>query len=399
MITAQPQHGRPNGARLASEEDRVSDDVQEIRPFRIDVPQADLDDLRERLHRTRWGSEVPGQGWTRGVPVDYLQQLAAYWADGYDWRKQEARLNQYPQFTTEIFGQPIHFAHVRSTNDDATPLLLMHDWPASFAVFVEVIEPLARDFHVVVANVPGVAFSGPLRATGWNTGKIAGAFVELMARLGYARYGVQGQGGGAWYAIEMGRQAPERIIGAHTNGLIVFPSDDPNDLAGLTEPEQERLARLQHFRDDMLGFNILQSTRPHTLAHALTDSPAGQLAWIVEKFKEWTDAAAELPEDAVDRDHLLTNVSLYWFTRTAGSSANLYYEAAHDAAAWAPKQRGTVPTGVAVALSTDIAVRRFAERDSNVTYWSELERGGNFLPLEQPELFVEDVRKFFDTLR
>ena len=370
----------------------------EIHPFRIQIASNDLDDLQDRLRRTRWGGEIPDQGWSRGVPVDYLKQLAAYWADGYDWRLQEKRLNELPQFTTDIDGQSIHFAHVRSTNPDATPLLLAHDWPASFVLFLEVIEPLSRDFHLVVTNLPGVGFSGPLAGPGWNTGKIASAFVELMSRLGYDHYGVQGSGGGAWVAIEMGRQAADRVQGIHVNGLVTLPSDDPVDFAALTEAEQERLARLQHFHDDMMGFNFIHSTRPQTLAHGLHDSPVGQLAWIVEKFKEWTDPAAELPEDAVDRDVLLTNVSLYWFTGTAGSSANLYYEAAHDPSAAEPQERGTVPTGVAVAVGTDVAIRRFAERESNITYWSELERGGNFLALEQPNAFVDDVRTFFGSL-
>lgn len=370
----------------------------EIRPFRIEIPQADLDDLRDRLRRTRWSAELPGEGWSRGVPTGYLRELAAYWADGYDWRAAEARLNTFPQFITEVDGQPIHFAHVRSANPDATPLLLLHDWPASFVVFSEVIAELSRDFHVVAGNMPGFGFSGPLAGPGWNIGRIAGAFVEVMDRLGYDRFGVQGQGGGAWAAIEIGRQAADKVVGVHVNGLVTFPSEDPADFAGLTEAEQERLARLQNFRDDMMGFNMIQSTRPKTVAYGLHDSPVGQLAWIVEKFKEWTDAERELPEDAVDRDLLLTNVSLYWFTGSAGSSATLYYEMAHDASAWAPKERGTVPTGVAVALSTDVAIRRFAERDSNVVHWSELERGGNFLPAEQPAAFVEDVRTFFASL-
>ncbi|MGK5558920.1 epoxide hydrolase family protein, partial [Actinomadura kijaniata] len=370
-----------------------------VRPFRIDVSAADLDDLRDRLRRTRWGAQIGGQGWSRGVPVDYLRGLAAYWADGYDWRKAEAELNALPQFVTEVDGQPIHFAHVRSANPDATPLLLVHDWPASFAAFTRVVEPLTADFHLVITDTPGVAFSGPLTAPGWNTGRIAGAFVELMTRLGYDRYGVQGNGGGAWIAAEMGRQAPGRTIGVHLNGLITFPSDDPADFAGLTEVEQGRLARLQEFRDDKMGFNHIQSTRPDTLAHGLHDSPAGQLAWIVEKFKEWTDQAAELPEDAVDRDQLLTNVSLYWFTGTAGSSAQLYYEMAHDPAAYAPKPRGTVPTGVIATATTDVAIRRFADRDHNVVHWTETERGGNFLAMEQPQILADDVRAFFGSLR
>ncbi|GAA2378707.1 epoxide hydrolase family protein [Nonomuraea africana] len=372
--------------------------MSEIRPFRIEIPQADVDDLRDRLRRTRWGSEIPGQGWSRGVPVDYLRQLATYWAEEFDWRKQEARLNDLAQFTTEIDGQTIHFAHVRSANPDAVPLLLLHDWPASFVVFAKVIEELSKDFHVVAADVPGVGLSGPLTSAGWTTSKIASAFVELMARLGYDRYGVQGQGGGAWDAVEMGRQAPEHVIGTHVNGYVTFPSGDPAEFEGLTEAEQERLARLQDFRDDKMGFNIIQSTRPQTLAYGLHDSPVGQLAWIVEKFKEWTDPTAELPEDAVDRDLLLANVSLYWFAGTAGSSANLYYENAHDPSAWGPKERSSVPMGVALAKHVDITVRRFAERDAPVTHWTELERGGNFLPLEQPALFIDDVRRFFASL-
>ncbi|MFI6580408.1 epoxide hydrolase family protein [Embleya sp. NPDC050493] len=377
----------------------VTADATAIRPFRIGVAQAELDDLRDRLARTRWAADVPGvPGWTRGVPADYLRSLAAYWADGFDWRKAEARLNEFPQFVTEIDGQEVHFAHVRSARADAPALLLIHDWPGSFVQFVDVIEPLSRDFHVVVTDTPGVGFSGPLSGPGWNTGRIAGAFTELMARLGYARYGVQGNGGGAWIAGEMGRIAPENIIGIHVNGLVTFPSEDPADFVGLTEGEQSRLARLQEFRDDKMGFNAIQSTRPQTLAHGLHDSPVGQLAWIVEKFKEWTDTASELPEDAVDRDTLLTNVSLYWFTGTAGSSANLYYEMAHDPSAWAPKERGTVPTAVAVALPQDVAIRRFAERDHNVVRWTEFERGGNFLSLEQPELLIGDIREFFAEL-
>ncbi|GAA1504481.1 epoxide hydrolase [Streptomyces albidochromogenes] len=372
---------------------------EEIRPFRIDVPQADLDDLRHRLTRARWGTGVPGvDGWERGVPVPYLKELAAYWADGFDWRAAEARLNAFPQYLTEIDGQDIHFAHVRSADPDAVALLLIHDWPGSFVQFTDVVEALSRTFHVVVTSTPGVGFSGPLSSTGWNTGRIAGAFTTLMARLGYDRYGVQGNGGGAWIAGEMGRLDPDHVVGVHVNGLVTFPSDDPADFAGLTEAEQTRLRRLQDFRDDKMGFNVIQSTRPETVAHGLHDSPVGQLAWIVEKFKEWTDPANDLPEDAVDRDTLLTNVSVYWFTGTAGSSAHLYYEMAHDPAAWAPKAAGTVPTAVAVALPTDVAIRRFAERDHNVVRWTEFECGGNFLALEQPQLLIDDVNAFFASL-
>jgi pimeloyl-ACP methyl ester carboxylesterase len=365
-----------------------------IRPFRIDISDTDLQDLRDRLTRTRWTPEIPGQGWQRGVPVDYLRGLAAYWAGEFDWRAAEARLNQLPQFLTEVDGQTLHFAHVRSADPAATPLLITHDWPASFAIYLPVVEALREHFHLVLMSNPGVGYSGPLTTPGWTTARTAAAFHEVMARLGYERYGVQGTGGGAATAVEMGRQEPARVIGVHVNGHITFPSDDPADFADLTESEQARLGRLQEFRDDKMGFNAIQSTRPQTLAHGLHDSPAGQLAWIVEKFQEWTDPAATLPEDAVDRDLLLTNVSLYWFTGTAGSSANLYWEMAHDPSAWAPKPKSTVPLGVALGV-TDVTIRRYAERDAPVAHWTELPAGGNFLSAEEPKLFSDDVRAFF----
>jgi pimeloyl-ACP methyl ester carboxylesterase len=230
-------------------------------------------------------------------------------------------------------------------------------------------------------------------------GRIAAVLVELMARLGYDRCGVQGGDVGAFVAPEVGRQAPGQVVGVHVNALVTFPSGDPAELAGLTGAEQQRMARMQHFQEEMMGYSHIQATRPQTLAYALTDSPAGQLAWIVEKFKEWTDPAADLPEDAVDRDHLLTNVSVYWFTATAGSSAGHYYDTAHDPSAWAPRERGTVPTGVAVSLTQDVAIRKLAERDHNVVHWSEFERGGHFAAMENPEFLAGDVRAFFGGLR
>jgi epoxide hydrolase len=381
----------------------------EIRPFRIEVPQAALDDLGERLARTRWPAEPEGIGWSRGVPVGYLRELAEYWRTAYDWRRHEARLNQLPQFTTTVDGANLHFLHVRSPEPEATPLLLIHGWPGSVVEFQELIGPLtdprahggdpADAFHVVVPSIPGHGFSGPLAETGWNHGRIAGAFVELMARLGYDRYGTQGGDIGAFEAPLVGRLAPDQVIGVHVNALVTFPSGDPAELADLTEAEQQRLARMRHFQDEMMGYSHIQGTRPQTIAYALTDSPAGQLAWIVEKFKEWTDPTAELPEDAVDRDHLLTNVSIYWFTATAGSAANLYYETYHDPSMFAPRERGTVPTGVAVSLTQDVAVRKLAERDHNVVHWSEFDRGGHFAAMEAPEFLVGDVRAFFRTLR
>ena len=379
----------------------------EIRPFRVDIPLTDLDDLQERLARTRWPDELPGVGWSRGVALSYLKDLVEYWRTGYDWRVHEAKLNDYPQFTTTIDGQNVHFLHVRSPEPDATPLMLIHGWPGSVVEFLEVIGPLtdprahggdpAGAFHLVIPSLPGHGFSTPLSAPGWTHGRMAKALTELMGRLGYERYGIQGGDAGAFIAPEMGRLGPDHVIGVHLNALVTFPSGDPAEMAGLTEAEQERLAHHRHFRNEMMGYAQIQGTRPQTLAYSLTDSPAGQFAWIVEKFKEWTDPAAKLPEDAIDRDLLLTNISIYWLTRTAGSSANRYYESAHDPSAWAPKERGTVPTGVAV-FPGDVAIRRFAERTNNVVHWSEFDRGGHFAAMEVPDLFIGDVRRFFREL-
>lgn len=380
-----------------------------IQPFRVAIPQADLDDLHDRIARTRWPDQLSGVGWRRGVPRDYIQGLADYWRTGYDWRAWEAKLNAFPQFTTAIDGQNIHFLHVRSPEPDATPMMLIHGWPGSIVEFLEMIGPLtdprahggdpADAFHLVIPSVPGHGFSSPLSAPGWTHGRIAKAFTELMSRLGYERYGVQGGDIGAFEAPEMGRLDPAHVIGVHVNALVTFPSGDPAELADLTEAEQERLARLKNFQDDMMGYANIQGTRPQTVSYGLTDSPAGQLAWIVEKFKEWTDAAAELPEDAVDRDHILTDVSIYWFTRTAGSSANLYYETFHDPSMGMHKERSTVPTGIAVSLTQDVAIRHLAERDYPVVHWSEFERGGHFFALEQPALLIDDLRTFFRGLR
>jgi epoxide hydrolase len=382
---------------------------EEILPFHIDIPQTAIDDLNDRLARTRWPSELPDIGWSRGVPVDYLKGLAEYWGAGYDWRAHETRLNAFPQFTTEIDGQTIHFLHVESPEPNATPLVLIHGWPGSFVEFIELIRPLtdpaayggdaADAFHLVIPSVPGMGFSTPLSEAGWTHSRIAKAFTELMSRLGYDRYGVQGGDIGAFEAPLMGQLDPERIIGVHVNALVTFPSGDPAELEGLTEAEQERLARFQNFEQDMSGYSAIQGTRPQTVAYGLADSPTGQLAWVVEKFKEWTDPSAALPEDAVDRDHILTNVSIYWFSNTAGSSANLYYETYHDPSLFAPRERGTVPTGVAVSTTQDVAIRHLAERDHNVVRWTEFDKGGHFAAMENPEFLIEDVRAFFRGLR
>ena len=384
--------------------------TESIRPFRVDVPEAALADLRDRLARTRWPDELPGVGWTYGVPLGYLRELADYWRTSYDWRASEAELNQFPQFTTEIDGANVHFLHLRSTEPNAMPLILTHGWPGSIVEFLDVIRPLtdprahggspADAFHLVIPSIPGYGFSGPTRETGWTTARVAKAWAELMRRLGYERYGAQGGDWGAFVSPELGRADPSHVIGVHVNaatvGFIPFGPVPPDELATFTESEKARLARLEKFMSDMNGYFQIQATRPQTLAYGLNDSPVGLLAWIVEKFKEWTDSSHELPEDAVDRDRLLTNVMLYWLTGTAGSAARLYYENMHSGS-WG-QQPGTTPTGVAV-FAEDIAIRRYGEQGNNIVRWSEFDRGGHFAAMEVPDLLIGDVRAFFRPLR
>jgi len=387
-----------------------------IRPFRIAIPTADLEDLHQRLDRTRWPDELPGVGWAYGVPRDYLRELAHYWRHGYDWRAAEARLNEWPQFMTTIDGADVHFAHVRSPEPDATPLLVTHGWPGSIVEFEHIVGPLtdprahggdpADAFHLVLPSIPGFGFSGPTRETGWEYRRVAGAFAELMRRLGYPRYGAQGGDWGSAISRELGRVHPERVIGVHLNlipGAAAASEPTEQELAGLDPAERERTRasweRTRAWTRDRQGYADLQSTRPQTLAYALTDSPVGQLAWIAEKFKEWTDSR-ERPEDAVDRDHLLTNVMLYWLTGTAGSSARLYYERAHADYWGAPTEPSQAPTALASFPEENfIVLRHLAERTNNIVRWTEYDRGGHFAAMEEPDLLVDDVRSFFRQLR
>jgi epoxide hydrolase len=382
----------------------------EIRSFRIAIPQADLDDLRDRLGRTRWPDELPGLGWSRGVPLGYLHDLADYWRTSYDWRKHEAMLNELPQFTTTIDAANVHFLHVRSPEPDALPLVLTHGWPGSIVEFLDVIGPLSDPrshggnpgdaFHLVIPSLPGHGLSGPTRDLGWTTSRVATAWAELMSRLSYQRYGAQGGDWGAFVSPELGRVDRDHVVGVHVNaatfGFIPFGPVDPEELATFTDAEKGRLERLEvSTAGPGNGYFEIQAQRPQTLAYALTDSPVGQLAWIVEKFKEWAHVA-EVPEDAIDRDRLLTNVMLYWLTATANSSARLYYENTH-AASWG-QEPSTTPTGVAV-FAEDYAIRRYGERSHNIVHWSEFDWGGHFAATEAPDLFTGDVRTFFRHLR
>jgi pimeloyl-ACP methyl ester carboxylesterase len=384
-----------------------------MRPFRIDIPQADLDDLHRRLADTRWPADLPGTGWERGAPLAYVQELAEYWRTGFDWRAAEARLNSFPQFVTEIDGATIHFIHVESPEPGALPLLLTHGWPGSVVEFLDLIGPLtdprahggdpADAFHVVIPSIPGYGFSNPLPEPGWDVPRIANAWDELMRRLGYDRYGTQGGDAGSPISLATGIIHPDRVAGVHVNMLMAFPSGDPAEFADLSEDDQQRLGKLVHFDQHESGYMKIMSTRPTTLSYGLTDSPVGQLAWIIEKFAEWTDSD-HVPEKVIDRDTLLTLVSIYWLTATAGSSAQFYFEGAdavRAAIAGAPAPPISVPVGVAVfPHDIFVPVRKFAERDlPTITHWTEFERGGHFAALEQPEPFTEDVRAFFRTVR
>ncbi len=383
----------------------------ETRPFEVGIPQADVDDLADRLARTRWPDELPGVGWSRGVPLDYLKGLAEYWRDGYDWREWEAKLNRFPQFTAEIDGQRIHFLHVRSPEPGALPLIISHGYPGSVVEFMDIIGPLTDPrahggdpgdaFHVVAPSIPGFGFSGPTGETGWDMPRVTGAFAELMRGLGYDRYGAQGGDIGAGITGMLASTEPDHVVGGHANtdptAFILLGDEIPVDVSGLSDAEKEHVERLQrHYQGEGKGYLWLQMTRPQTLAFSLTDSPVGQLAWIAEKFQEWTNPAAELPDDAVDRDQLLTNVSVYWFTRTGASAAGFIYESAHSEAGWVPPS--DVPQGQAV-FNADPILRRLLDPDQSIQHWSEFDRGGHFPAMEAPDLLVDDVRKFFRPLR
>ena len=386
--------------------------MSEIQPFRIDIPQSDLDDLRDRLAHTRWPDELPGFGWRRGVPLHYLKELAAYWRTGYDWREHEARLNELSQFITTIGGHTIHFLHVRSPAPDALPLIITHGWPGSVVEFLNVIGPLtdprahggdpADAFHVVAPSLPGFGFSRP--GQGWGVVWTARAFAELMHRLGYERYGAQGGDIGSAVSGMLGGLDPEHVVGVLVNtdalaaaAVLTFRGggDDPLAAVAASDADRALVERMREFQAEGLGYIAIQSTRPQTLAYGLTDSPVGQLAWIVEKFQEWTDPAKALPEDAVDRDQLLTNVSLYWFTGTAASASR--FGATDAEREWdAPS---ATPQGWAVFGGGGDIIRRLMDPEHKIGHWSEFERGGHFAAMEVPDLFIGDVRAFFRRFR
>jgi microsomal epoxide hydrolase len=378
-----------------------------IERFRIRVDDSVLEDLRGRLARTRFPDQIDGTGWEYGIPVDYVRELVEYWRDGYDWRAWEARLNELAHFRTRIDGQSIHFVHAQSRHESALPLLLLHGWPGSIVEFLDVIPRLtdpeahggraADAFHVIAPSLPGYGFSEPTRTRGWDVLRSARAFIELMARVGYSRYGAQGGDWGAQIATRIGSLDAAHCAALHLNMPIAGPPGSP---VPLSDEERADLAAMARFQAEESGYAQQQGTKPQTLATALDDSPAGLLAWIVEKFRTWSDCGGD-PEKAFSRDLLITNVMLYWVTRTVASSLRLYWESRHSGVWTTPAQFVSVPTGVGRYPKEEILrpPRAWVERQYNLTHWAVLPRGGHFAAMEQPELFAQDLRSFFRTLR
>jgi epoxide hydrolase len=371
----------------------------ELRPYRVDIPQADLDDLAARLSSTRFPDELSGVGWSYGVPLDYVRELVDHWGNGYDWRAHEARINEHPQFVTTIDGEQVHFLHVRSPEPDALPLIATHGWPMSVVEYLDLIGPLtdprahggnpADAFHLVVPSIPGVGFSGPTRQPHWDSRRTARAWVQLMGRLGYERYGAHGNDAGSLISPEVGRYDPDRVVGVHVTQLFSFPSGDPSEFADMTEEDVAAMKFLEEFTSGGgLAYNSYQSAQPQTLAYALQDSPAGWLAWVTQLFQRWGEP-----------DYIITNAAIYWLTGTVGSSIRRYYADAHPAGE-APTEPTATPTGVAIFAEDFQSVRKLADRDhANIISWNRYDRGSHFSPHDAPDLLLADIRDFFRPLR
>jgi pimeloyl-ACP methyl ester carboxylesterase len=383
----------------------------EVRGFRLAVPEAELRDLRERLGRTRWPEPATVGDWSQGVPLRYLRELCRYWADDYDWRATEARLNGLGQFRTELDGLGIHFLHVRSSHPGALPLVLTHGWPGSVVEFLKVIGPLtdpvghggeaADAFHVVCPSLPGYGWSDKPARPGWGVERIAAAWAALMARLGYDRYGAQGSDWGTSVSASLAQQDPGHVAGIHLTPPLAPP--DPATLGDLTEAERAALADLEEAGDWESGYSREQATRPQTVGYGLVDSPAALCAWIIEKFWSWTDCDGH-PENVLTRDELLDNLMLYWLPGTGASAARLYWESIRQVnrvLAGPVADRVEVPTGCSIfPKELQRPSRRWAERRFvDIRYWNEPSKGGHFAAFEQPELFVEEVRAFFRLVR
>ena len=376
--------------------------MSDIKRFRIEVPEQQLDDLRARLALTRLPEKQTPDDWSQGVPLGYVQEIKEYWQHQYDWRRAEARINAFEQFVTTIDGVDIHFLHVRSPEADALPLIMTHGWPGSIVEFLKVIAPLAdpvshggdaKDaFHVICPALPGYGFSGKPATPGWGVEKIADAWAELARRLGYSSYVAQGGDWGSAVTTALAVRDTDHCRAIHVNMVSARP--DPMD--NLTELEKKGLAGMKHYQDWDSGYSKQQSTRPQTLGYGLVDSPIGQAAWILEKFWAWTDCNGH-PENALSRDEMLDNIMLYWLNASGASSARLYWESFGSFSAGEVQ----IPTGCSIfPKEIFVCSRRWAEnRYKNIIHWNELDRGGHFAAFEQPELFVDELRTCFRQIR
>jgi microsomal epoxide hydrolase len=377
--------------------------------FRIEVADEVLADLRERLERTRFPDQIEAAGWDYGTELSYLKELCAYWRERFDWRAQEAALNHYDQFKTTIDGQSLHFIHARSAHPDALPLIITHGWPGSVYEFVKIIGPLtdpsahggdpADAFHVICPSMPGYGFSGPTHERGWDIQRVAEAEIALMKRLGYQRYGAQGGDWGALVTTQIGRLDPDHCCGIHLNMPMALPPPGEDPRQGLSDREKKNLDDTEFFQAQETGYQRIQATKPQTLGYGLNDSPAGLAAWIVEKFRTWSDCDGDV-ERVFTKDELLTNITIYWVTATINSSVRLYYEAMRSGRVGFTQGRVEVPTGC-IIFPKELykPPRKWVERHYNVTRWTECEIGGHFAALEQPVQLVEDLRAFYRELR
>lgn len=376
-----------------------------VKPFECRVPQSAIEDLWLRLSRTRWPDDAPGADPQYGAASGFVQDMLEHWRAYFDWRTQEERINRVPQFVSNIDGQNIHFFHVRSNHPRALPLILTHGWPSSSVEFLDLIGPLtdpashggdaADAFDVVIPSIPGYAFSGPTGDSGWNSARVARAWTLLMHRLGYRRYGAHGGDLGSLVSHEMAILEPPGLVGVHLLELFAMASGDPRELEGLSDFEHEGLEMTKRFQS-LAGYQQIQKTRPQTLAYALADSPAGQLAWSSELFTGFGGVFGN--PNTADRDRFLTHVSLYWFTNTAASSSRMYYEDAKSGTGYR-EVKNVTPTGVAVFPGNFRSIRRFAERANNIVHWSQFDRGGHFAAMDAPDLLVGDLRTFFRRFR
>lgn len=384
-----------------------------LTPFRIDVADSVLADLKARLTNARWPDELDGVGWDYGATLAAVKHLCTYWLNEFDWRSAEARLNEWPQFTTTIDGQNIHYAHVRSPHDGAFPLVVTHGWPGSIMEFQKIVGPLTNPtehggtasdaFHLVIPSIPGYGFSGPTVERGWNVVRVGQAWATLMARLGYERYGAQGGDWGAIITPNVAAADPDHVVGIHLNMVSARPLNPSDLMEGVRPEEADGVRYLGEFQEHETGYQAIQRTRPQTLAYGLTDSPVGLAGWILEKFRQWSDHDRSNPMgvfDAFTLDELCTNLTIYWVTGTINSSCRLYYESAGPGRR-PPFPKVSAPTGCALfPFELYRPPRAWADKTyPNITQWTTMERGGHFAALEAPDLLVDDVRAFFRSIR